>query len=262
MSIIGLFTLHCGTFYRRIRLLTIDCLCLVLDSLRLSAYLFLADAKQSQDSSLHPSVKVSQKHLIRTVLRQVSCLHLVIVPRGFITDPLTRSKDLQTCRFGVVLYILQHLPAFLVVFWCVWSGLVCVCVRYPVSVLPPVWFALARTCPGPHLGRRQAHRNLGTDPTYPTFQSTLPFFFTLLAFSTIVLPLSILPTSTFLDTLASPSIYCRWLSGSMDLDMSSGSGTPQVQPQAQQQQGESQAQGPPAPSTSTSTSAGGVSFRR
>lgn len=138
--------------------------------------MFLADAKQSQDSSLHPSVKVSHKHLIRTVLRQVSCLHLAIVPKGFISfDQIERSSDLPFWCGSVH----TSAPA------CFLSGVlvcpVCVCVRYPVSVLPPVWFVLARTCPGPHL---DAGKPIATwAPTYPTFHSTLPFFF-YLAFST------------------------------------------------------------------------------
>lgn len=131
--------------------------------------MFLADAKQSQDSSLHPSVKVSHKHLIRTVLRQVSCLHLAIVPKGFISfDQIERSSDLPFWCGSVH----TSAPA------CFLSGVlvcpVCVCARYPVSVLPPVWFALARTCPGPHL---DAGKPIATwAPTYPTFHSTLPFF--------------------------------------------------------------------------------------
>ena len=169
---------------------------------------------------------------------------------------MTRSKDLQTCRFGVALYILQHLPAFLVVFWCVRSvsvlGTRCQCFllsgsRWLVPALGRTWTQASPSQPG--------HR-----PILPSILR-YHFFLPCLRFQLVVLPLSILPTLTILDTLASLSIYYRRLSGAMDLDMSSGNGTPQVQPQAQQQ-GDSQAPGPPAPSTSTSTSAGGVSFRR
>ena len=196
---------------------------------------------------------MSHKHLIRTVLRQVSCLHLAIVPRGFIPfDQIERSSDLPFWCGSV------HTSALA----CFLSGvlvcLVCVCVRYPVSVLlsGSRWLV-------PALDRTWTQAS----PSQPGHRPILPsilryhFFLPCLLSQLVVLPLSILPTLTILDTLASPSIYYCRLSGAMDLDMSSGSGTPQVQPQAQQQ-GDSQAPGPPAPSTSTSTSAGGVSFRR
>jgi hypothetical protein len=133
-------------------------------------------------------------------------------------------------------------------------------------VLPFAWLALAGTCPG---------RTGDTDKPitsclgrYPTCQSTLPFFPTLLCFQLCRSPHTrYYQLRCFLIALISVSIYYCRLPGSMDVDMSSGSGTPQVQPQAQhqQQQGESQISSTPAPPasiTSTSTSAGGVSFRR